>query len=63
MEYIWLKVNEAVQIGPATVVLVQCPAQTPCGIDRKKCRIGVDAPRSVRVWRKEILEAIQKGQQ
>lgn len=31
-------------------------------VNWRRCRIGIDAPRNVAIWREEIFEAIQAGE-
>ena len=57
--YVWLSVSETVQIGPATVMLVECPKRHNGMTYSGQCRIGVQADRSVPVWRKEVKDRNQ----
>ncbi len=41
------KLGERVLIGPDIEVMI-------LEIDRNKCRIGITAPKDVRIWREEI---------
>src|SRR5262249_47556297 len=43
------RVGQKIQIGQSIVVTLLC-------VDRNKARLGVEAPRDVRVFRQELLE-------
>ena len=56
--YVWLSVSETVQVGPATVMLVECPKRHDGRVDREQCKIGVQADRSVKILRKEVQDRL-----
>jgi carbon storage regulator len=45
--------EEAIQIGPDITIKV-------IGIDGRQVRLGIDAPKSVQVYREEIYQRIQQ---
>jgi carbon storage regulator len=47
------KVEEAIQIGPQVVVRV-------LGIENGQVKLGIDAPREVKIYRSELYEQIGK---
>ncbi len=47
--------NEAIQIGDATIVVVE--------IRGDKVRLGVEAPKETPVYRREVYEAIKRSEQ
>ena len=49
------KKNESIQIGDATVTIVE--------IRGDKVRIGVEAPKETPVYRREVYEAIKRSEQ
>lgn len=51
-------VDEEIKIGDDITIMI---VGVQCQGDRKKVRIGIDAPQEVPVHRKEIWEAIQNG--
>jgi carbon storage regulator CsrA len=55
MDYkFWLNVNDRIKIGAAEVVLITCPSNR----NKTQCQIGIHAPRSIPIHRKEVQDAI-----
>ncbi len=46
------KVGEKIHIGDAVVTLIK--------IDRDKIRLGIEAPKTTKIMREEIIERVQK---
>lgn len=43
-----------------SVVINDCITITICDIDKERVRIGIDAPKDIKIFRKELLENAKK---